>query len=366
LDSSTPQNTNLLSAAEFLRSNFKKNADRINRDIELDNFANKIKSSNQSSPVDCKFKFSSERILLKDSSATNLFVRSFNKKKSVAPINPDVLKNDLFVTINTGVFSTDLFTNFSRQQQVYQNTWLLDSLDSALAPASSSPEVSYFKYSDYNTMSRWVKKPNGVTSAARIVKLDLNESSDAFSIRFGNPEVTTHQKVTPHSTFLTMKQKRYARKKAILPRTIFFKDEEGRKMKKVKFSGKLALRNNQTIEQVYADANKQYRFFRKNKKRYENTSILLSKRMLRTRRTLVLPAHVNLTAITNSYDVIHSWFIPGLGLKMDCIPGRSTHHTFYIDNVGFYYGQCAEVCGRYHHHMPIRICALPFEHFLVW
>lgn len=39
---------------------------------------------------------------------------------------------------------------------------------------------------------------------------------------------------------------------------------------------------------------------------------------------------------------------------------------FYIDNVGFYYGQCAEICGRYHHHMPIRLCALPFEQFLVW
>jgi heme/copper-type cytochrome/quinol oxidase subunit 2 len=79
-----------------------------------------------------------------------------------------------------------------------------------------------------------------------------------------------------------------------------------------------------------------------------------------------LPAHTNLTLITNSFDVIHSWFIPGLGLKMDCIPGRSTHHSFYIDNVGFYYGQCAEICGRYHHHMPIRVCALPFEHFLIW
>lgn len=48
------------------------------------------------------------------------------------------------------------------------------------------------------------------------------------------------------------------------------------------------------------------------------------------------------------------------------MPGRATHHTMYIDNVGLYYGQCAEVCGRYHHHMPIRVCALPFEHFLVW
>jgi heme/copper-type cytochrome/quinol oxidase subunit 2 len=88
--------------------------------------------------------------------------------------------------------------------------------------------------------------------------------------------------------------------------------------------------------------------------------------LLRTKRTLVLPAHVNLTLITNSYDVVHSWFVPGLGLKIDCVPGRSTHHTFYVDNIGFYYGQCAEICGRYHHHMPIRLCALPFEHFVVW
>lgn len=103
-----------------------------------------------------------------------------------------------------------------------------------------------------------------------------------------------------------------------------------------------------------------------NRHRSELVPVTLARRLLRTKRTLVLPAHVNLTVITNSYDVVHSWFVPGLGLKMDCVPGRSTHHTFYIDNIGFYYGQCAEICGRYHHHMPIRICALPFEHFVVW
>jgi heme/copper-type cytochrome/quinol oxidase subunit 2 len=101
-------------------------------------------------------------------------------------------------------------------------------------------------------------------------------------------------------------------------------------------------------------------------KRAELMSTHLSRRLLRTQRTLVLPAQVNLTLVTNSYDVIHSWFLPALGLKMDCVPGRSTHHTFYIDNLGFFYGQCAEICGRYHHHMPIRLCLLPFEHFFVW
>ena len=103
-----------------------------------------------------------------------------------------------------------------------------------------------------------------------------------------------------------------------------------------------------------------------NRHRSELVPVTLARRLLRTKRTLVLPAHVNLTVITNSYDVVHSWVDPGLGLKMDCVPGRSTHHTFYIDNIGFYYGQCAEICGRYHHHMPIRLCALPFEHFVVW
>ena len=103
-----------------------------------------------------------------------------------------------------------------------------------------------------------------------------------------------------------------------------------------------------------------------NRHRAEIVPVNLARRLLRVKRTLVLPAHVNITLISNSYDVVHSWFIPGLGLKIDCVPGRSTHHTFYIDNIGFYYGQCAEICGRYHHHMPIRLCALSFEHFLVW
>ncbi len=109
-----------------------------------------------------------------------------------------------------------------------------------------------------------------------------------------------------------------------------------------------------------------YNSIRINRLRSDTIPTTLSKRLLRVRRTLVLPAHVNITVITNSYDVVHSWFIPGLGIKLDCVPGRSTHHTFYIDNVGFYYGQCAEICGRYHHHMPIRVCALPYEHFVVW
>lgn len=89
-------------------------------------------------------------------------------------------------------------------------------------------------------------------------------------------------------------------------------------------------------------------------------------RLLRVNKILVLPTDVFVNVITNSFDVIHSWFIPGLGFKMDCIPGRSTHHTLFIDLPGLYYGQCAEICGRLHHHMPIKICALQLDHFFIW
>jgi len=89
-------------------------------------------------------------------------------------------------------------------------------------------------------------------------------------------------------------------------------------------------------------------------------------RLLKLNKMLILPTNLQITVITNSFDVIHSWFIPGLGIKMDCIPGRSTHHSLYIDIPGIYYGQCAEICGRFHHHMPIRICALYFDHYLLW
>lgn len=89
-------------------------------------------------------------------------------------------------------------------------------------------------------------------------------------------------------------------------------------------------------------------------------------RLLRLNKMLFLPTNLQIAIITNSFDVIHSWFIPGLGLKMDCVPGRSTHHTLYIDIPGIYYGQCAEICGRFHHHMPIKVCALELEHYLLW
>jgi heme/copper-type cytochrome/quinol oxidase subunit 2 len=103
------------------------------------------------------------------------------------------------------------------------------------------------------------------------------------------------------------KQKRYLRKKIITPRIRYVKDEFGviNKNKKIRFSGKLHLRDN-TFSYYDFNATARYKRIKKQKIRDEATNILLSRRLLRTRRTLVLPAHTNLTLITNSFDVIHS------------------------------------------------------------
>ena len=58
-----------------------------------------------------------------------------------------------------------------------------------------------------------------------------------------------------------------------------------------------------------------------------------------------------------SPDVIHSWWIPALGGKIQAIPGRTNHIWFKADRAGTYYGQCAELCGLYHEAMHARVLA---------
>jgi cytochrome c oxidase subunit II len=58
-----------------------------------------------------------------------------------------------------------------------------------------------------------------------------------------------------------------------------------------------------------------------------------------------------------AYDVVHSWWIPQLGGKVQAIPGRTNHLWFKADRAGTYYGQCAEFCGLYHEAMHGRVIA---------
>lgn len=203
---------------------------------------------------------------------------------------------------------------------------------------------------------RILKKPSNSLFFSKVKSAD-NNKIELFRFRFNDNIAKTNFKPIKNTVYLTFKQKRYVLKSP--------KVRDSVKNNKY-YSTNPFLKNTSVIEENYGNASKQYRFLKKAKNRVEKTKLSNWNRLLRSRRMLVLPAHVNITVITNSFDIVHSWHIPGLGLKMDCLPGRATHHTLYIDHVGLYYGQCAEVCGRYHHHMPIRVCALPFEHFLLW
>ena len=236
--------------------------------------------------------------------------------------------------------------------------------------------TSYFS-SDLVDSLKWAKRSLGSHVPLRILKNSTQlvnpsysngsnyEENDLFDIRFGSGDNHIQSKPLPHSKYLAFKQQR-SKKKKIAPIQKTFKTFDGSEVITTRYSGHQVLTQNNVVETNQLDPNVSYKLFSKNRLRSEQTPVTLARRLLRTKRVLVVPAHVNITAITNSYDVVHSWFIPGLGLKLDCVPGRSTHHTFFVDSVGFYYGQCAEICGRYHHHMPIRLCALPFEQFLIW
>ena len=262
---------------------------------------------------------------------------------------------------NSEKFSTGLPVDYSNLKK--KNNFVFNFFEDLLLNNKKSNLITHM---DLEENSRWIKRSFGKNAALRVVKYPVSEDkfeTTMFKLRFNDLESKLTHKPVPNTTYLTLKQKRYKRRKKIPLYTKLYKDTNGVKNK---FSGKLFLKDNALLIDEAGDPTRQYRMMKKNKVRHEAIPVVYSKRLLRVKRTLVIPAHVNITAITNSYDVCHSWFIPGLGLKLDCVPGRATHHTFYVDNVGFYYGQCAEICGRYHHHMPIRICALPFEHFLVW
>lgn len=232
------------------------------------------------------------------------------------------------------------------------------------------------QHSDLEDETRIIRRSFGKVTPLRILKhpndsLFFKGTSNAegtdvelFRLRFNDKKSTHSNKPVKPTVYLTFKQKRYNQRANIGKKTNIFVDKQTGKQQT--YSGNPFLKNAAIIEENFGNPTRQYRLVKKAKSRLDTTKVASWNRLLRSRRVLVLPAHINITVITNSFDVVHSWHIPGLGLKMDCLPGRATHHTLYIDNVGLYYGQCAEVCGRYHHHMPIRVCALPFEHFLVW
>lgn len=78
-------------------------------------------------------------------------------------------------------------------------------------------------------------------------------------------------------------------------------------------------------------------------------------RLLTVDNHLFIPTATNVRAMITSSDVLHSWAIPSLGIKLDACPGRLNQTAMFIKREGLYYGQCSELCGVNHGFMPIGI-----------
>lgn len=81
---------------------------------------------------------------------------------------------------------------------------------------------------------------------------------------------------------------------------------------------------------------------------------------------LVVPVGANVEIRLTSADLVHSWSVPALGVRIDAVPGRITRGWFRATKVGIYYGMCSEMCGVRKEYMPIAVKVVSPEEFQGW
>lgn len=89
-------------------------------------------------------------------------------------------------------------------------------------------------------------------------------------------------------------------------------------------------------------------------------------RLLEVDKHICLPIQVFSRLLISAEDVIHSFAIPSLGIKMDAVPGRSNQIGVLIKRLGRFYGQCSEICGANHAFMPIVLECVSQTDFIKW
>nr|YP_010626157.1 cytochrome c oxidase subunit II [Dybowskyia reticulata]WBK02993.1 cytochrome c oxidase subunit II [Dybowskyia reticulata] len=89
-------------------------------------------------------------------------------------------------------------------------------------------------------------------------------------------------------------------------------------------------------------------------------------RLLDVDNRTMLPMNTQTRVVVTAADVLHSWAVPALGIKIDAVPGRLNQGTINMNRPGIMYGQCSEICGANHSFMPIVIESTTTENFLKW
>lgn len=89
-------------------------------------------------------------------------------------------------------------------------------------------------------------------------------------------------------------------------------------------------------------------------------------RLLDVDNRIILPINTQIRILVTAADVLHSWTIPALGVKIDATPGRLNQTNFLINRPGVFFGQCSEICGTNHRFIPIVIERVPTNYFIKW
>jgi cytochrome c oxidase subunit 2 len=89
-------------------------------------------------------------------------------------------------------------------------------------------------------------------------------------------------------------------------------------------------------------------------------------RLLGVDNVIVVPVNKVVEVDTTGADVIHSWALPQMGVKMDAVPGRINHTWFKATQLGTFYGECSELCGARHAFMPIEVKVVSDAEYTAW
>ncbi|YP_851001.1 cytochrome c oxidase subunit II (mitochondrion) [Priapulus caudatus] len=89
-------------------------------------------------------------------------------------------------------------------------------------------------------------------------------------------------------------------------------------------------------------------------------------RLLDVDNRLIIPMENKIRVLVTAADVLHSWAIPSMGIKVDAVPGRLNQLSFFSSRPGVFYGQCSEICGANHSFMPIVLEVVDTPSFIKW
>ena len=296
---------------------------------------------------------------------------------------------------NLNTFNNLLFNNqslYSTRYLLSNSSWYWSKIDSV----QSTSSLSTFSYSNVNAPSRSSWKPiSGIESSyynqsilADILSRREYVYRQFFSKKSFKPLLPKYLLATPTNPIFEEVQKNFSlidpiNFSAESSRELFYRNTNKLNFLLLKdiisavdgFSYNVPLNlsvlNNYLYLYIFGNYNSMSSGLNYNSELYKNQYCPMKKgvsNMIKLHATgaIAMPIEIRLHLLASSKDVIHSWAIPSAGIKIDCVPGYSSHRVTIFLVSGIFWGQCMEICGRFHHWMPIIVYFMKRDLFFLW